>query len=77
MPDKKTTNLNELSRPHQQMIDSMKDQLLIVLIRRLAGIGKELRVPVSEMDNTGGVNLAMRVDYDDGGTLVFEVKEKG
>lgn len=48
-------NLNDLSVPHQQVIEAMKDQLLIVLIKRLGG---EVSIPAEEIDDTGNDYLA-------------------
>ena len=52
-------NLSDISRAHQQAIEAMKDQLLIVLIRRLGGT---VKIPVAEVDATGGSALAMSLD---------------
>lgn len=62
----------ELSYEHQQVVEAMKSQLLIVLVNRLGGA---VDVPVAEIDGTGRYNLAMRVDRD---TRVFSfvVQEK-
>lgn len=46
--------LNDISIPHQQAIEMMKDQLLIVLFNRLGG---KASIPVSEVDGTGKFNL--------------------
>ncbi len=48
-------NLNDLSVPHQQVIEMFKDQLLIVLIKRMGG---KVSIPVAELDDTGKDNLA-------------------
>lgn len=53
------TSISELSYEHQQVIEAMKSQLLIVLINRLGGT---VDLPVAEVDGTGKFNLAMRVD---------------
>lgn len=39
-------------------IDNMKDQLLLVLINRLGG---DVTIPVSEIDDTGGLVLSMQL----------------
>lgn len=65
-------NLNDLSSVHQSVIDSMKDQLLIVLIRRLGG---NVTIPVSEVDDTAGVSLHMQLT-DNNTAFRFEVKPK-
>lgn len=51
------------------LIDAMKGQLLLVLVNRLGG---EIRVPVTEIDGTGGMRLCMRVDGTD---FVFVVRK--
>jgi len=57
---------------HAQAIDDMKDQLLIALIRRLGG---KVAIPVSEVDDTGGVVLLFHVDYEEH-QLCFELQDK-
>ena len=56
------------------MLDDLKDQLLIVLIKRLAVDGK-LDLPVAEIDSTGGDLLAFSIDPE---TRVFhfELRKK-
>lgn len=44
---------------HADAIDNLKDQLLLVLIKRL---GCDIRVPVHEIDATGGLVLSMSMD---------------
>lgn len=44
---------------HAAMIDNLKDQLLIVFLRRLGG---RLTVPVKEVDDTGGHVFSFKVD---------------
>jgi hypothetical protein len=44
---------------HADVIDNMKDQLLLVLIERLGG---DVTIPVAEIDGTGGKTLAMSLD---------------
>lgn len=46
---------------HAAMIDNMKDQLLIVLFKRLGG---EVEIPVAEIDDTGMDTLSFSVDFD-------------
>lgn len=46
---------------HADVIDNFKDQLLLVLIKRLADKSGRLTVPVSEVDNTGGLTLSFSV----------------
>lgn len=57
------SNIKELSYEHQQVIEAMKSQLLIVLINRLGG---DITIPVAEVDGTGKYNLAMSVDTKKG-----------
>lgn len=64
--------LNDLSAPHAALIDAMKGQLLIVLVRRLGG---KLTIPVAEVDDTSGVNLLFAVDQE-ARTFTFEVVDK-
>lgn len=52
------------------MIEAMKSQLLLVLIGRLGG---NVRVPVAEVDGTGGLLLNMQVDGTD---FVFTLERK-
>ncbi len=44
---------------HAAAIDNMKDQLLLVLIKRLGG---DVTIPVSEIDDTGGLLLSMQLE---------------
>lgn len=55
---------------HAQVLDDFKDQLLIVLLRRL---GPKVRIPVSEVDAPGRYVVAMGGVDDE---FRFEVKEK-
>lgn len=55
---------------HADVLDNFKDQLLIVLIRRLGG---KVSIPVAEVDNTGGAVLSMSVRD---GNFNFEVGAK-
>lgn len=43
---------------HADVIDNLKDQLLLVLIERLGG---KVTIPVAEVDNTGGKLLTMSI----------------
>jgi hypothetical protein len=40
-------------------IEAMKDQLLIVLVRRLGG---RIEIPCAEIDGTAGLGLALALD---------------
>lgn len=51
--------VSDISYEHQQVIEAMKSQLLIVLINRLGGAAY---IPAEEVDETGQFNLAMSVD---------------
>lgn len=64
------TSIRDLSYPHQQAIEAMKDQLIIALIRRLGG---KVEIPATEIDSTGRVNLWMAAAD---GSFTFEVREK-
>lgn len=46
---------------HADLIDDLKDQLLIVLLKRLAVDGK-VSIPVEEIDDTGGDVLSFSID---------------
>ena len=60
------------SSVHNEAIENMKDQLLIVLINRLGGMAD---VPVNEIDATGTYLLNMRLDTKDK-VFKFEVTKK-
>jgi hypothetical protein len=47
---------------HADVLDDMKDQLLIVLIKRLADAKGVLVLPVAEIDDTGRDILSFSVD---------------
>jgi hypothetical protein len=49
------------SPEHAALLDDLKDQLLIVFLKRLGG---KLIVPVTEIDDTGNDLFAFRVDMD-------------
>jgi len=44
---------------HAALMDDLKDQLLIVFLKRLGG---KISIPVTEIDSTGMDLLAFRVD---------------
>lgn len=52
----------ETAPEHAALLDKLKDQLLIVFLKRLRKYGDDLRFPVSEVDDTGGDMLAFRLD---------------
>ena len=47
---------------HARVMDDFKDQLLIVLIKRLADKDGRLVIPVAETDDTGGNLLSFSVE---------------
>lgn len=55
---------------HAAVLDDFKDQLLLVLLRRLGG---KATIPVAEVDDTGGLLLAFSV-VD--GAFNFELRRK-
>jgi hypothetical protein len=57
------------------LIEAMLPQLLLALIKRLGGVGGEVRVPVADVDGTGGYTLGMRVDQQNR-DFIFEVGRK-
>lgn len=62
-----------LGPEHAAMIDNLKDQLLIVFLKRLKVKGDDLRFHVSEVDDTGQDMLAFNIVN---GTFNFELKRK-
>ncbi len=56
---------------HAALMENFRDQLLIALVRRAAG-GK-VSIPVSEVDDTGGVVLLLSVTDR---TFHLEVRKK-
>ena len=56
---------------HAALLDDLKDQLLIVLIKRLGG---KITLPIAEVDDTGQDMLSMSVDPETG--FYFEVVKK-
>jgi len=56
---------------HAALLDDLKDQLLIVFLKRLGGT---VTIPVSEVDNTGGDVLAFSLR--DGNAFHFEIQRK-
>jgi hypothetical protein len=45
---------------HADVLDDFKDQLLIVLLKRLA-VNSEVSIPVAEVDDTGGDLVSFNV----------------
>jgi hypothetical protein len=69
----KGIDLAGLTSPaHAAMIDDLKDQLLIVFLKRMGG---RADITVAEVDATGDVNFAFSVDMDTR-TFHFEVRPK-
>ena len=44
---------------HTALLDDLKDQLLIVMLKRL---GSEVSFPVAEVDDTGGYMVSFNID---------------
>ena len=55
---------------HAALLDDFKDDLLVALIRRMGG---SVRIPVAEVDDVGGLGLAMAVRD---GVFIFEIVRK-
>tara|TARA_R110000744_G_C19371646_1_gene562782 strand:+ start:16413 stop:16784 length:372 start_codon:yes stop_codon:yes gene_type:complete len=53
--------MEDAPSPHMEAIEAMKNQLIIVLIKRLGG---DINVPVSEIDGTGQDLLSMSLDNE-------------
>jgi hypothetical protein len=64
----------DLARPenpeHAKVIDDFKEQLLIVMVKRLGG---KAEIPIEEVDDTGKDLLMMSVEN---GAFHFEVVKK-
>lgn len=69
---KRRSSIADLSYDHQQMVEAMKSQLLIVLVNRLGG---SIEIPVEEVDGTGAFNLALEVKAESR-TFAFTVFRK-
>jgi|GEM_PF-2532289 len=65
----------DLARPnspeHAAVLDDLKDQLLIVFLKRLGG---KVSIPVAEVDDTGQDLFAFRID--EAGVFHFEIRKK-
>ena len=55
---------------HADLVDNLKDQLIIVLVKRL---GSSIDLPVSEVDDTGADLLALSINN---GTIHLEIQKK-
>jgi len=62
-----------LAPEHAAILDDLKDQLLIVFLKRLKAHGDDLRFSIAEVDQTGGDMLAFNVDD---GNFNFELRKK-
>jgi len=60
----------EIALLHAAVLDNFKHQLLIVFLKRL---GSPLRIPLSEVDDTGGDMLAFSITD---GVFHFELRKK-
>lgn len=47
---------------HADVLDDLKDQLLVVFLKRLQILGHSLTFPVAEIDDTGRDVVSFRVD---------------
>lgn len=68
---KGTDAARDFAPVHTAMIDDLKDQLLIVFLKRLGG---KVSIPVAEIDNTGQDLFAFRVDANR--VFHFELRKK-
>ena len=59
-----------LAPEHAAVMEEMRDQLLIVFLKRLGG---SVTIPVAEVDNTGGDTLALSLRD---GKFHFEIQRK-
>ncbi len=62
----------EFAPEHAALLDELKDQLLIVFLKRLGG---QVEIPVAEVDDTGQDLFAFSVDPVSR-TFHFEVQKK-
>jgi hypothetical protein len=47
---------------HADVLDDLKDQLIVVFLKRLKALGHSLDFPVAEIDDTGKDLVSFRVD---------------
>jgi hypothetical protein len=47
---------------HADVLDDLKDQLIVVFLKRLQAYGHSLDFPVTEIDDTGKDLVSFRVD---------------
>lgn len=57
---------------HAEALDNLKEQLLIVFLKRLGG---NLDIPVAEVDDTGQDLMAFSVDFEKK-SFHFELRKK-
>lgn len=60
---------------HAEVIEEFRDQLLVALIRRMAKDSKDgtVRVPVTEVDNVGGIALLFHVEQGQEPAFIFRI----
>lgn len=63
------------SPEHAAMLDNLKDQLLVVFLKRLEAFGSDLRFHVSEIDDTAQDLVAFSVDPATN-VFKFELRKK-
>lgn len=75
--DKKTFTVADISSDAMQMIEVMKNDLLLIMVARLGKQG-EVKIPVSEIDEfPKGKGLAMQlVQGEDGPAFIFKVLDR-
>lgn len=67
-------NLATMDNPQlRKGLDDMKDQLLVVLLKRLGGRAGMVTIPVHEVDDTGGNIVTMKIENN---AFVFVVSKK-
>ena len=66
-----TDAARSISPIHAAVMDNLKDQLLLVFLRRLGG---KISIPLEEIDNTDSLIMTLRVDKDS--VFHFELKQK-
>jgi uncharacterized protein YijF (DUF1287 family) len=60
----------EVAPEHADLMEDLRDQLLIVFLKRLGG---KASIPVAEVDDTGGDCLAFRIEN---GVFHFSIVRK-
>lgn len=58
---------------HTAALDNFKDQLLLVLLRRLGALEAPVVIPIAEADDTGGLLGAFKIEA---GAFHFELRRK-